>query len=76
MTTLNFDVQGMKCGGCVSRVQRVLGALDGVGRVDVTLPGAVSVDADASRVTAAQIAGALAGIGFAAVARSSAPAQG
>jgi copper chaperone CopZ len=73
MQTLEFDVDGMHCGGCVSRVQRALAALDGVGEVEVTLhPGAVSVQSDASRVTAVQIAGALAALGFTATTRRSA----
>ena len=73
MQTFEFDVAGMHCGGCNSRLQRTLAALDGVGDVEVTLhPGAVSVQADASRVTAGQIASALAALGFTATTRRSA----
>lgn len=73
MQTLEFDVESMHCGGRVSRVQRALAALDGAGEVEVKLcPGAVSVQADASRVSAAQIASALAPLGFTATPRRSA----
>lgn len=37
MTTVKLDVDGMHCGGCVSRVESALDAVDGVERVDVSL---------------------------------------
>ena len=43
MNTIQLDVQGMHCGGCVKRVTAALQPLPGVGNVDVDLA--------ASRVT-------------------------
>lgn len=43
MNTIQLDVQGMHCGGCVKRVTAALQPLPGVGHVDVDLA--------ASRVT-------------------------
>jgi copper chaperone len=37
METITLDIKGMTCGGCVASVERVLKALDGVGKVDVSL---------------------------------------
>ena len=36
-TVLEFDVQGMTCDGCSSRVQSLIAALDGVSHCDVSL---------------------------------------
>lgn len=39
-----FNVQNVKCGGCASAIQEGLGALDGVGSVEVVVEsGQVSV---------------------------------
>jgi copper chaperone len=38
MNTVNLEVQGMSCGGCVQRVMKVLQPLQGVSGVDVDLP--------------------------------------
>ena len=71
MQTFNFDVQGMTCGGCTGSVQRAISKLNGVSQVEVTLkPGAATVQADPTRVTAAQIQATLAKLGFSAQARS------
>lgn len=44
MNTINLEVQGMSCGGCVKRVTNTLQSLQGVNTVDVDLPtGHVSV---------------------------------
>jgi uncharacterized membrane protein YraQ (UPF0718 family)/copper chaperone CopZ len=51
--TLEFVVEGMTCGGCVSRLEGVLRGVDGVDQVLVTLePGSarVSGDVDATRI--------------------------
>lgn len=65
METYQFSVQGMTCGGCVGSVQRAIGKLDGVERVDVVLqPGSAKVVADPVKVTAAQIHCMLARLGF------------
>lgn len=65
METLRFDIQGMTCGGCVGSVQRAIGRIDGVAKVDVSLqPGSATVQADPAKVTTAAIQAALAKIGF------------
>lgn len=42
METLTFGVDGMHCGGCVASIKRALGALAGVGSVDVSLDAATA----------------------------------
>jgi copper chaperone len=37
MAQQTFDLQGVRCGGCVNTVRDTLSALDGVRDVDVTL---------------------------------------
>jgi len=37
MQTTTLNISGMTCGGCVSSVSRVLKALDGVAKADVSL---------------------------------------
>ncbi len=65
MQTLKFDVQGMTCGGCTGSVQRVLGKIDGVTHVDVSLsPGSATLEADPTRVTPAQIEAAISSLGY------------
>ncbi|MEO6068542.1 MAG: heavy metal-associated domain-containing protein [Gemmatimonadales bacterium] len=64
MQTLSFDVTGMTCGGCTSRVQRELSKLDGVSHVEVNLrAGTATMQVD-SRVAPDQIAMAIAGMGY------------
>ena len=46
MQTETFNVTGMTCGGCVSKLTKALTAVPGVGRVDVSLPDKASVDFD------------------------------
>jgi len=56
METLNLKVTGMSCMGCVSSVKNLLGALPGVGRVDIDLAsGAVAVEYAADQVQPAQL---------------------
>ncbi|CAN5440800.1 mercury resistance system periplasmic binding protein MerP [soil metagenome] len=65
MQTLKFDVHGMTCGGCSGSVQRALSKIDGVSHVDVTLhPGAATLEADTTRVTATQIEAAISSLGY------------
>ncbi|HVE49777.1 MAG TPA: heavy-metal-associated domain-containing protein [Casimicrobiaceae bacterium] len=65
METVNLDVQGMTCGGCVASVKRVLASLPGVENVDVTLkPGRASVAFDPSRVTVQALRKAIASAGY------------
>lgn len=47
MQRITLKVTGMSCMGCVNSVRNLLGALPGVGRVDVDLAqGRVEVDYD------------------------------
>jgi copper chaperone len=63
--TLTLEVHGMSCGGCEQRVRDAVGALDGVATVTPEHIGdEVEVTFDAARVDAAQIAAAIAGLGF------------
>lgn len=67
MQTLKFDVHDMTCGGCSGSgsVQRALSKIDGVSHVDVTLrPGAATLEADTTRVTATQIEAAITSLGY------------
>ena len=73
MQTFSFDVSGMTCGGCTGSVQRTLSKLGGISHVEVTLhPGAATVSADPSRITAAQIESAITRLGYPAKARPAA----
>lgn len=65
MENTSFDVQGMTCGGCVASVRRVLEALPGVSKVDVTLtPGKATVAYDPQRVTAEALRDAVQNAGY------------
>ena len=65
METLTLEVHGMTCGGCERRVRDAVGALDGVATVTPEHIGdEVEVTFDGARVDAAQIAAAIAGLGF------------
>ena len=56
---------GMTCGGCTGSVQRALGKIDGVSRVDVSLsPGSATLEADTTRVTPGQIEAAISSLGY------------
>jgi copper chaperone len=71
MQTLEFDVEGMSCGGCTGSVQRALDNVDGVSHAEVTLhPGGASVQIDPSRVSAAHIEAVIAKLGYSAHARA------
>jgi copper chaperone len=65
MNEIVLSVTGMTCGGCVNSVQRVLTALPGVERVEVTLqPGQARVVVDAARVDRAALVQAIVDAGF------------
>jgi copper chaperone len=65
MNEIVLSVTGMTCGGCVNSVQRVLTALPGVERVEVTLqPGQARVVVDAARVDRAALVQAVVDAGF------------
>lgn len=65
MNEIVLSVTGMTCGGCVNSVQRVLAALPGVERAEVTLqPGQARVVVDAARVDRAALVQAVVDAGF------------
>ena len=62
-TTLKIG--GMACGGCVASVQRVLSAIDGVQRAEVSLAeNAATVDYEPARVTPDQLRAAVEDAGY------------
>ncbi len=61
-TTLDLDVRGMSCGGCVAAVTRALGAVPGVRVHDVTV-GAASAALEPGTSPDAALA-AVRGAGF------------
>jgi copper chaperone len=65
MNEIILPVTGMTCGGCVNSVQRVLSALPGVQRVDVTLtPGQARVVCDPALIDRATLVQAVIDAGF------------
>ncbi len=65
MENASFNVEGMTCGGCVASVKRVLEALPGVSKANVSLnPGKASVEYDPARVTAEALRDAVASAGY------------
>ncbi len=65
METIVLRVGGMTCGGCVNSVRKVLAAIDGVNKVDVSLERAqATVVYDASRSTPADFKSAVIDAGF------------
>jgi len=65
MNEIVLSVTGMTCGGCVNSVQKVLTALPGVQRVEVTLtPGQARVVVDPARIDRAALVRAIVDAGF------------
>ena len=65
MESVTLKVKGMTCEGCVAAVERVLGALDGVGRVGVSLErGEATVEFDRARVATADLRTAIEDAGY------------
>ena len=65
MNEIILSVTGMTCGGCVNSVQKVLAALPGVQRVEVTLsPGQARVTYDPARIDGAALVQAVIDAGF------------
>jgi copper chaperone len=65
MNEIILSVTGMTCGGCVNSVQKVLLALPGVQRAEVTLtPGQARVVVDPARVERAALVKAIVDAGF------------
>ncbi len=51
MQTVTLGISGMTCGGCMKSVTRVLSALDGVAKADVSLEKrCAAVDYDPAKV--------------------------
>lgn len=50
MTQQTFDIEGLRCGGCVNTVRETLLALDGIDDVEITLatttPSVLRIEAD------------------------------
>lgn len=65
METMTIKVDGMTCGGCVASVTRVLSALEGVTKVEVSLEQARAVvAADPAKVRREQLIQAIEDAGF------------
>ena len=65
METSTLDVKGMTCMGCVASVKRALGAVAGVGSVDVVLQtGKVTVEIDPAKTGAPQVEAAVTDAGY------------
>lgn len=65
MQTSKIEISGMTCGGCVSSVNRVLSALDGVVKAEVSLEKKNAVvDYDAAKLNLEQIKRAVTEAGY------------
>ncbi len=65
METATLQVSGMTCGGCVRGVTKLLNALDGVTKADVSLEAKRAVvDYDAAKLNVDQIKRAIEGAGY------------
>ena len=65
MQKANLKISGMTCGGCVSSVNRVISALDGVVKAEVSLEKQDAVvDYDAAKLNLEQIKQAVTEAGF------------
>ncbi|OGT80980.1 MAG: hypothetical protein A3H91_05495 [Gammaproteobacteria bacterium RIFCSPLOWO2_02_FULL_61_13] len=65
MQSANLNISGMVCGGCVSSVSRVLNALDGVTKAEVSLDmHSAVVDYDAAKLNLEQLKRAIEEAGF------------
>ena len=65
MDSITLKVKGMTCSGCVAAVERVLGALDGVAKVAVSLErGEAAVEFDRKRVAESDLSAAIEDAGY------------
>lgn len=65
MQTATLKISGMTCGGCVRSVERVLSALNGVARTDVSLEQQRAVvDYDAAKVNVEELKRAVEDAGY------------
>ncbi|HWB71002.1 MAG TPA: heavy metal translocating P-type ATPase [Egibacteraceae bacterium] len=63
--TVDFDVEGMTCGSCAARIQRVVGRHDGVASAEVNFATArARVSLDPERVDVADLRAAVERIGY------------
>jgi len=69
METAVLKIEGMTCGGCVKSVERVLRAIDGVKRVQVSLEDAkANIDYEAGKTNATELKSAIEDAGYEVVA--------
>ncbi len=65
MQTVTLGISGMTCGGCVSSVSKVLNALDGVAKAEVSLEThSAVVDYDPEKVEVEQLKRSVMEAGF------------
>lgn len=65
MDTVTLKITGMTCMGCVNSVKRVLQAVNGVDKVEVTLdPGQARVEYDPAAAGPAQLRAAIEDAGY------------
>jgi copper chaperone len=65
METITLKVGGMTCGGCVAAVQRVLDALDGVEKSEISLErGEAVVQYEPARVQTSALRAAIEDAGY------------
>ena len=64
MKNIRLTITGMHCGGCVKSVTQVLGALDGVEKVNVDLQGYADIQFDESKVSVSQLIETIEEAGF------------
>lgn len=65
MQTTTLNISGMTCGGCVRSVSKVLNALDGVVKADVSLDKKCAVvDYDAAKLNVDQLKRAVEEAGY------------
>ena len=65
METVTLKISGMTCGGCVKSVTKVLEALDGVNKAEVSLENANAIITyDANKIQAAALIEAVEDAGF------------
>jgi len=65
MEQTHFGISGMTCMGCVASVKKVLTAIPGVSKAEVTLkPGQAQVEFDAAQTGVAQLRQAVEDAGY------------
>jgi copper chaperone len=65
MESITLPIEGMTCSGCVANVERVLKAIDGVQRVQVTLePAQAIVEYVPGQMDAARLHSAIEDAGY------------